>query len=153
MFPMIRYCEIFSIFLYSDSKKPHLSIPTSIEIWSIIVVVMVIFSIFYTTLGKLPEYSNNNNNKCQRFDSITSGNKRIFNQFNSGNSSINGNITSFLLMQCYQMSLGISVTKLPRSTSTRYLLHVYIDTLRCKQLVQFTFFSLLYCYFCWKSVH
>lgn len=99
------------------------------EIWILIGIVLIVFTLFYSTLGRWAEHLNdnkkskpqNNDSKRRRCHPIGKDNNtmRISGRRNNGQTEHRIPVSRFLI-QCYQLSLGLAVTKPPRSTSTRY---------------------------------
>lgn len=100
----------------------------SLKIWILIGIVLIVFTFFYSTLGKWAEHFHdkikskqrkNNGRKCRSRHSY--GKDDNPNGFSRRNNGPRHEIpVSRFFIQCYQLSLGFAVTKLPRSTSTRY---------------------------------
>lgn len=95
-----------------------------LKMWIAVGTVMIVFTFFYSTLGKWAEHLNDkmaskqrNNDDSKRRPRHPHGKDDNTNGFSRRN---NGPPVSRLLIQCYQLSLGFAVTKLPRSASTRY---------------------------------
>lgn len=119
------------IYLFTFSFSFHLLhwCMSSWEIYTIIGVTAVAFTSLYTALGKVVE----NSNDGTRMSAILSpAAARRRNRLRCDGCGGRGNIgrvngrrrapipASRFVIQCYQLSLGISVPKLPQSTSTRY---------------------------------
>lgn len=115
----------FSVCFYFGSR---------LRMWILIGIVLIVFTFVYSTLGKWAEHLNVNKKlKPQHHDN---GRLRLvhpcgdaddnrmngFCERNNGQSRKpnHGIPVSRFLIQCYQLSLGLAATKLPRSTSARY---------------------------------
>lgn len=93
------------------------------EIYTIIGITAVTFTSLYTALGKMVENPANESGNLspQTIDKPNTNFAEMKkNECVNNRHQPTQNSSSHFIIQCYQMSLGISVPKLPQSTSTRY---------------------------------